>query len=50
MGFEENGSYIYIYRLDLHILWARTKLTNNACITRLFVHICIGLHREKGHG
>lgn len=46
MDFE--GSYIYIYRLDLYILWARTELINNACITRLFVHICTGLHREKG--
>lgn len=39
MSFEETGSYIYIYRLGLHISGARTKLTNNACVTHLFVQI-----------
>lgn len=51
MSFEGTGSYIYIYRLDLHILWARrTKLTNNACVTRLFVQISTwACNYEEGH-
>lgn len=50
MSFEETGSYIYIYRLDLHISWASTKLTNNACVTHLFVQISTSAcNHEEGH-
>ena len=41
MSFEERLGhiYIYVYRLDRDLSWARAKLTNNACVTRLFIHI-----------
>lgn len=51
MNFEEIGSFIYIYRLDRDISWVRTKLINNACVTRLFVQISTSTcHDEEGHG